>query len=50
MLEYRIESAITLSGAENIMNEMSKKGWKVVSTVYWAKCAKLAITFEREKR
>lgn len=49
MKEYRVVEA-RKNKAEQIMNEMAKKGWEVVSVTYWSKwgiC--LLITFSREK-
>ena len=49
MKEYKIVEA-KKHQAEEIMNDMAKQGWEVVSMTYWSmwKVA-LLITFSREK-
>ncbi|MGN1060588.1 MAG: DUF4177 domain-containing protein [Candidatus Coproplasma sp.] len=50
MKEYKVELAKNLEKAEELMNELAKEGWRVVSTAflyYWK--VGLSITFEREK-
>lgn len=50
MKEYKVELAKNLEKAEEIMNDLAKDGWKVVSTAYWYNWkVGLTITFEREK-
>lgn len=49
MKEYRVER-VDLKIAEIIMNDLAKKGWRVVATscLYTLK-VEMVITFEREK-
>ncbi len=48
MYEYKVKKAKNANEAEEIMNEMAKDGWRVVSTSYWTKWETcLVITFER---
>ncbi|MGN0824058.1 MAG: DUF4177 domain-containing protein [Candidatus Coproplasma sp.] len=50
MKEYKVELAKNLEKAEEIMNELAKEGWEVVSTAFWYHWkVGLSITFEREK-
>ncbi|MGN0806565.1 MAG: DUF4177 domain-containing protein [Candidatus Coproplasma sp.] len=50
MKEYKVELAKNKDAAEEIMNELAKQGWRIVSTAYWYNWkVGLAITFEREK-
>jgi len=47
--EYKVVEAKNAANAENIMNEMAKRGWKVISNTYWMNFkTELIITFERE--
>ncbi len=51
MKEYRIiELGVSKKNtAETVMNDMAKKGWRVVSTTYWSGWSiSLLITFERD--
>ena len=49
--EYKVVEAKGAKKAEEIMNQMAKEGWRVISNVYWMNMkAILIITFEREKR
>ncbi len=51
MYEYAVETA-TVNDAEEIMNEMAKKGWRVLSVVAPNLISGygLVITFERQIR
>jgi hypothetical protein len=47
--EYKVIEVSNPSKAEAIMNDMSKKGWRVISVVLWHNVlVKLVITFEKE--
>jgi len=49
--EYKVVEAKGAKQAEEVMNEMAKDGWRVISSVYWMNVkAILIITFEREKK
>lgn len=49
MIEYKVMEAGNSQRAEQIMNEMAREGWRVVSTAFWANFkALIIITFERE--
>ena len=51
MYEYKVIEAKNPKEAEEIMNEMAKEGWKVISNTYWVNFKSfLVITFEREKK
>ena len=45
MKEYKIVE-VKRAKAENVMNDMAKQGWEVVSTTCWG--AYLVITFSKE--
>ena len=49
MKEYKVLET-SKGNAQQLMNEMAKKGWEVVSVTYWS-CWKLCllITFSRDK-
>lgn len=45
---YKVLEAKNSQDAEEIMNEMAKKGWRVISNTYWINFkAILIITFEK---
>lgn len=47
--EYKVVEVNKVSKAEQIMNDMAKLGWRVISNTYWLNFkAILVITFERE--
>lgn len=47
--EYKVKEAKDAKKAEEIMNEMAKDGWRVISTIYWMNMkALIIITFEKE--
>lgn len=47
--EYKVKEANGSKKAEEIMNEMAKDGWRVISTIYWMNVkALIIITFEKE--
>lgn len=49
IIEYKVMEAGNSQRAEQIMNEMAREGWRVVSTAFWANFkALIIITFERE--
>ena len=49
MKEYR-QIKCSQREAEQIMNDMAERGWRVVSVTYWAYWwVHLLITFERER-
>ena len=51
MYEYKVVEAKNSKDAEQIMNNMAREGWRVISNTYWMNFkAILIITFEREKK
>lgn len=51
MYEYKVVEAKNSKDAEQIMNNMAREGWRVISNTYWTNFkAILIITFEREKK
>lgn len=49
--EYKVIKAKNALKAEEIMNEMAKLNWRVISNTYWMNFAvQLIITFEREAK
>lgn len=48
--EYKVLEAKSSKNAEELMNEMAKEVWRVISTIFWVKIKTIIIiTFEREK-
>lgn len=49
MKQYKVIEAKNSAEAEQIMNEMAKDGWRVISNTFWQNFkAILIITFEKD--
>ena len=52
-MKYEYKAVETTAGTkkvEEIMNQMAKEGWRVISNTYWFSRDAILITFEREKQ